>query len=97
MRPQSALGLTAEQKKQDHDNDSLITSAQRYTIQELAEKAATDKTTAATLAKNMAKATEKRTTEQITVAMMTEILNSKKLTAAQKEAIVAALQQTCSE
>ena len=73
---------------------SLIASAQRYTIQELAEKAATDKTTAATLAKNMAKATEKRTTEQITAAMMTEILNSKKLTAAQKEAIVAALRQT---
>ena len=90
----SALGLTAEQKKQVMTMTSLITSAQRYTIQELAEKAATDKTTAATLAKNMAKATEKRTTEQITVAMMTEILNSKKLTAAQKEAIVAALQQT---
>lgn len=90
----SALGLTAEQKKQVMTMTSLITSAQRYTIQELAEKAATDKTTAATLAKNMAKATEKRTTEQITAAMMTEILNSKKLTAAQKEAIVAALQQT---
>lgn len=90
----SALGLTAEQKKQVMTMTSLITSAQRYTIQELAEKAATDKTTAATLAKNIAKATEKRTTEQITAAMMTEILNSKKLTAAQKEAIVAALQQT---
>ena len=90
----SALGLTAEQKKQVMTMTSLIASAQRYTIQELAEKAATDKTTAATLAKNMAKATEKRTTEQITAAMMTEILNSKKLTAAQKEAIVAALRQT---
>ena len=90
----SALGLTAEQKKQVMTTTSLIASAQRYTIQELAEKAATDKTTAAALAKNMAKATEKRTTEQITAAMMTEILNSKKLTATQKEAIVAALQQT---
>ena len=90
----SALGLTAEQKKQVMTMTSLIASAQRYTIQELAEKAATDKTTAATLAKNLAKATEKRTTEQITAAMMTEILNSKKLTAAQKEAIVAALRQT---
>lgn len=90
----SALGLTAEQKKQVMTMTSLIASAQRYTIQELAEKAATDKTTAATLAKNMAKATEKRTTEQITAAMMTEILNSKKLTTAQKEAIVAALRQT---
>lgn len=90
----SALGLTAEQKKQITTMTALISSAQRYTIQELAEKASTDKATASTLAKNMAKATEKRTTEQISAAMMVEILNSKKLTAAQKQAIIASLEQS---
>lgn len=90
----SALGLTAEQKKQVTTMTALIASAQRYTIQELAEKASTDKATASTLAKNMAKATEKRTTEQISAAMMVEILNSKKLTAAQKQAIIASLEQS---
>lgn len=89
----SALGLNAEQKKQIATMQSLLLTAQKYTIQELAEKASTDKATASTLAKNMAKATEKRTTEQITSAMMVEILNSKKLTAAQKQAIVASLEQ----
>lgn len=90
----SALGLTAEQRKQVTTMTTLIASAQRYTIQELAEKASTDKATASTLAKNMAKATEKRTTEQISAAMMVEILNSKKLTAAQKQAIIASLEQS---
>ena len=90
----SALGLTAEQRKQVTTMTALIASAQRYTIQELAEKASTDKATASTLAKNMAKATEKRTTEQISAAMMVEILNSKKLTAAQKQAIIASLEQS---
>lgn len=90
----SILGLTAEQKKQVTTMADLIISAQKYTIQELAEKAATDKVVASTLAKNMAKATEKRTTDQVTSAMMVEILNSKKLTAAQKEAIIASLKQT---
>lgn len=89
----SALGLSNQQKKQITQMSNLIATAQRYTIQELAEKASTDKATASTLAKNMAKATEKRTTEQITEAMIVEILNSKKLTAAQKQAIVASLGQ----
>lgn len=39
----SALGLTAEHKKQVTTMTALIASAQRYTIQELAEKASTDK------------------------------------------------------
>lgn len=89
----SALGLTAEQKKQITTMSALIVSAQRYTIQELAEKASTDKATASALAKNMAKATEKRTTEQLSAAMMVEILNSNKLTATQKQAIIASLEQ----
>ena len=80
----SALRLTTEQKKQITTMSALIVSAQRYTIQELAEKASTDKATASALAKNMAKATEKRTTEQLSAAMMVEILNSNKLTATQK-------------
>ena len=41
----------------------------------------------------MAKATEKRTTEQLSAAMMVEILNSNKLTATQKQAIIASLEQ----
>ena len=90
----SALGLNTEQKKQVATMSALITSAQRYTIQELAEKASTDKATASALAKSMAKATEKRTTEQLSAAMMVEILNSNKLTAAQKQAIIASLEQS---
>lgn len=89
----SALKLSAEQRTQVANMQQCIASAQRYTIQELAEKAASDKATASTLAKNMAKATEKRTTEQLTVAMMSEILNSNKLTAAQKQAILTSLEQ----
>ena len=90
----SALNLSSAQKKQIVAMQNCIDAAQQYTIQELAEKAASDKATASTLAKNMAKATEKRTTEQITSAMMAEILTSKNLTAAQKAAIMAALEQT---
>lgn len=90
----SALRLTTEQRNQIANMQRCIMAAQRYTIQELAEKAASDKATVSTLAKNMAKATEKRTTEQVTAAMMAEILNSNKLTASQKQAILASLEQT---